>query len=316
MKSIPALFLAALVSLLVACGDTEYEGSAYVTAEYADQHETSEIPRAELSAQAHDVSEKADPTSVDSQTNETSVVDRRKIIYNADIDLVVDEFEGVPARVQALAARHGGFIANSRIRGSEGEPRTGTWTLRIASQNYDPFLTDSKSLGQVREVTTGTREVTAEFVDLQARLRNLEAEESRMNKHLQESTGKLDDILKVEREISRVRGEIERHQGRLNVLKDLTALSTVTLTVQEIKDYTPEPTEEPGFATQIARTWGNSIDRLGDFLKHFSLAIIALVPWLLILLPVGIAIGLVIRRVLRIAKKALTTKPPATSQAG
>ena len=312
MRQLPAYFLAALLFTLTACGDAEYadykedttpESYAVSADSPADQaqHES------DLAIQTYDVADKT-VANGESDPEVPRAIDQRKIIYNANIDLVVDAFEDVPGEVQALVKKHGGFIANSSIRGSEGEPRTGTWTLRIPSANYDAFVAGSKSLGQVRSVTTDTREVTAEYVDLESRIRNLKTEEQRLNKHLQDSTGKLDEILKVEREISRVRGEIERHEGRLNVLKDLTSLSTVTLTIQEIKDYVPEPTEEPGYGTKVARTWNDSLGAFGQFMTGLSLAIVALVPWLILIVPIGVVAWLVIRTLIRKASKAISPK--------
>jgi hypothetical protein len=316
MRILPATILAALTLSLFACAEESYdayvsesaEETAYDTAVESADYE-GDSTAAKLGAAAYEGSEKSD--DADTQSDQTRAVDQRKIIYNAGVDLVVDDFKSVPGKVQALVKKHGGFVAGSSVRGSEGEPRTGTWTLRIPSGNYDAFIAGSEALGQVRSVTTGTREVTAEFVDLESRIKNLKAEETRLNKHLQESTGKLDDILKVEREISRVRGEIERHQGRLNVLKDLTSLSTVTLTIQEIKDYVPEPTEEPGYATKVARTWGGSLGALGDFLTNLSLGVVALAPWLVILLPLGAVCWIAVRKVIRKARHALAPKPHA-----
>ncbi|MFN3166583.1 MAG: DUF4349 domain-containing protein [Phycisphaeraceae bacterium] len=318
MRTLPALIVAALMLSLFACAEESYDAYVSESAEEAAYNTAADSAEYEGEGDSYVTKIAAGPYAradkageADTQSNQTRAVDQRKIIYNADVDLVVDDFKGVPGKVQTLVKKHGGFVAGSSVRGSEGEPRTGTWTLRIPSANYDAFVAGSETLGQVRSVTTGTREVTAEYVDLESRINNLKAEETRLNKHLQESTGKLDDILKVEREISRVRGEIERHQGRLNVLKDLTSLSTVTLTIQEIKNYVPEPTEEPGYGTKVARTWGGSLGALGDFLTNLSLGVVALAPWLVILVPLGVVGWIVSRKAIRKARQALTPKPQA-----
>ena len=239
----------------------------------------------------------------------------RKIIYNADIDLVVDDFEGVPASVADLAKRHNGFIAQSSIRGSAGEPRNGRWTLRIPSVSYDAVMQDAETIGQLRSVQSSSREVTAEFVDLQARLRNKLAQESRLIEHLDQSTGDLEDILQVERELSRVRGEIERFQGRLNMLMDLTSMSTVVVRIEEIRDYTPEPTQEPGFASLASRAWSGSLSALVGFARGVALVAVALTPWLIVIVPVGCLVWIGLRRLLRrvLGRPAPSAKPNNTS---
>ena len=308
--------LAVALNLLIGCAEEDYAAEA--TVETAYLYDTSESSDGLAQAYHEADREFTEKVSViDGRAGEDLGVDpdtppdARKIIYNAHVDLVVDEFNGVAGKVQALAKKHGGFIARSSIQGSEGEPRRGEWTLRIPAGKYDAFLTGTESLGQLRSKTSDSQEVTAEYVDLEARLRNSRAEEARLHEHLNESTKSLKDILAVEKEIARVRGEIERAEGRLNVLKDLTALSTVTVSVQEIKDYVPEPTEEPGFGTKVARTWDSSVDGLGGFFTRLSLGVVALVPWLVVIAPLGLVAYLLIRK----ARRALThtTKQAATA---
>ena len=104
---------------------------------------------------------------------------------------------------------------------------------------FDAFVGQVSRLGEVRTSHVGSQDVTEEFFDLEARIRNKQEEEKRLLKHLADSTGKLEDILKVESELSRVRGEVEQMQGRLRFLANRADLSTVTITATEWKDYTP-----------------------------------------------------------------------------
>ena len=295
MRTILCLSLCLTLVWMVACGSEE-------SAQYSDYAVEASAPAVDY---AYEVSEAEAYETVSANLSEkapTSIAplptaaQQRKIIFNANVQLVVDEFEGVPASVQALADKHGGFIASSSVQGSEGEPRRGNWTLRVPSEHFHKFLDGSKTIGQVRSLSSDSQEVTAEYVDLEARASNLRKEEQRLHKHLEESTRSLKDILEVEREIARVRGEIERIVGRLNVLKDLTSLSTVTLTIEEIKDYVPEVTEEPGFATQVARTWSASIDAVGGFFTRLSLATVGFIPWLTVVLPLALVGWLVFRK--------------------
>lgn len=299
MRYALTLILSLVLIGLVACGSEE-------SAQYDDYAAEASAPADEAYVYAQNekdfdgetfetVSARREGQPAALGTAPPNAAQQRKIIFNARVQLVVDEFEGVGQRVRDLAKRHGGFIANSSIQGSEGEPRRGDWTLRIPSEHYDTFLEGSKALGQVRSLSSDSQEVTAEFVDLQARARNLKAEETRLHKHLDQSTKSLKDILEVEREIARVRGEVERIEGRLNVLKDLTSLSTVTINIEEIKDYIPEPTEEPGFAIQVARTWGDSISGVGGFFTNLSLRVVGFIPWLTVVLPIGIVAWLIVR---------------------
>jgi len=91
-------------------------------------------------------------------------------------------------------------------------------------------------LCELQSLSADSQDVTEQYYDLQSRIRNKQTEEARLVRHLEQSTGKLDEILAVEREVSRVREELERMEGKMRVLQDLTALATVTLHADEIKD--------------------------------------------------------------------------------
>jgi hypothetical protein len=207
---------------------------------------------------------------------------QRKIIYTAEVQLVVEAFDSIPAEVEALAKQFQGYVANSAVTGSPGRPRSGQWTIRVPVERYDAFLTAVRQLGEVHQVTTDSRDVSEEYYDLESRIRNKKKQESRLLELLADATGKLEEVLSVERELARVREEIERMEGRVRVLDDLTALTTVTLRVSEIKDYMPQ--EAPTYVTRVHRAWSGSIDRLVVTAQAVSIAAVAAAPWLGVLL--------------------------------
>ena len=206
---------------------------------------------------------------------------QRQIIYTARLNLIVEEFNGVPEMVEKLASSHSGFIADSTLEGSSGSPRSGTWTIRVPVRQYGTFLDAAKALGEFQSLTTESQEVTAEYYDVKARIANKQLQEKRLLELLEKGTGKLEDILAVEEQLARVREEIERMQGRMRVLKDLTAFSTITLSVNEIKGY--QPPEAPTFGNRIARAWSGSLDALLNAGQNLVIGIVAVGPWLVIL---------------------------------
>lgn len=218
----------------------------------------------------------------------------RKIIYTANLEMTVESFSGVADSMIQLSQEFGGFVAQANISGTTGNRRRGSWTLRIPSDQYRPFLTSAGSLGEIRSLDEHTKEVTAEFYDVDARIRNKQMEEARLNQILEERPGKLDDVLKVEREVSRVRQEIETMQGRLRVLKDLTSYSTVTITVSEIEHYAPPAT--PTFATLIQRQWDWTVANMTSTFQALILCTIAIGPWLVVLTIPATLILLMIRQ--------------------
>lgn len=226
---------------------------------------------------------------------EEEIATPRKIVYTAYMDLVVENFEQVRSQVDELVAQYGGFVADSNFQGSSGSSRSGKWTIRIPVKQYGDFLSAAADLGELESQRTTSREVTEEYYDVEARIRNKQREEERLLKHLEESTGKLEDILNVEREISRVRGELERLQGRMRVLQNLTELTTVTLHIREVKNYVPA--QAPTFLTRISRTFDGTLESLLMTGQNLVLVIVASGPWLVILgIPFGLLITLIRRR--------------------
>jgi hypothetical protein len=215
----------------------------------------------------------------------------RKIIYDARIDLLVDSLNATEQAISKIIKENDGFLAESDQSSSQQNQRRATWRVRVPVANFDAFVAAVVRLGEVRQNHVGSQDVTEEYLDLDARIRNKREEEKRLLKHLADSTGKLDDILAVERELSRVRGEAEQMEGRLRFLADRAELSTVTIEANEWKDY--KPPVAASFATQISRTFFLSVERLVDFGKALLIVFIALVPWIPLIL-----IGVVIARLL------------------
>ena len=223
--------------------------------------------------------------------------DARKIIYNSSVNLNVESFDGVTEKVVELTETHGGFVASASLNGTSGNARQGSWTLRTLTEKYRDFLTSAGSLGEIVSKNEQTREVTAEYYDIEARIRNKQTEEQRLISILEERPGKLDDILQVEKEITRVRGEIEQMQGRLRVLQDLTSLSTITLTISEVQNYVPP--EAPTFGTLVDREWQATWESLTSTGQWIVLTAISVGPWLLILALLLSPIVFVARRIIR-----------------
>ena len=170
--------------------------------------------------------------------------------------------------------------------------------MRIPGARFFGFTKSVTGLGEVVTNSMTSQEVTAEFHDLEARIRNKQQEEVRLQQYLDKSTDKLEDILKVEREITRVRGEVESMQGRLRVLADLTSLSTVTVRMSEVVEFvSPVLASQPAFGDEVAATWKSTVDSMAGFGREIVLLVIRVVPWTVVLgIPGSLALILIRRR--------------------
>ena len=215
----------------------------------------------------------------------------RKIIYKAEVELISAKLDETAKQIEAKVKEIGGYVSGRNVSGTSGESRSGSWTVRIPAEKFDAFLAALPGVGELQSSNTTSEDVSEEFYDAAARLKNKRTEEERLVQLLRTSTGRLTDILTVEKEISRVREEIERIEGRLRFLSQQSDLSTVTINVHEVRGYVPP--KQPSFGTEVARSFVGSLDTLGAFVKGLTLALVALLPWLVVLgglIGVGFAI--------------------------
>jgi hypothetical protein len=234
-----------------------------------------------------------------------------KIIRTGDVQIIVDNFDAAYGKFkQDVDAIKGAYIAKAEISGSAGTPRRGTWKVRIPVTSFDSFMEQLAGLGVPERNVIDSRDVTEEYYDVEARLRNKKTEEARLVKHLETSTGKLEEILKVEHEISRVRGDIEQMEGRLRMIDNLATLTTVNVTMQEIKNYVPA--QAPTFSTRITRTFGNSTDALVRFGELVVLAAVGLAPWL----PLIAVVAILLYVGINISRRTLASKSPVKAEPG
>ena len=166
---------------------------------------------------------------------------------------------------------------------------------RVPVDRYTAFLADVTELGFAESRNEDAQDVTEQFVDIEARLKNKRELEKRIITMLEERTGKLADVLEIERELSRVREEIEVMEGRLRYLADRTSLATVTIKCREEKEYVPEAA--PTFDSRISEAWRQSLAALRRTGEEIAVALVACVPWVLVFgLPIALVAALVRRR--------------------
>ena len=219
-------------------------------------------------------------TRAGAQFNPTTPALPRKIIYNAQVSLVVESLTSVADQIRQLVESSGGYVSETDTSMQTHARRYGMWKVRVPVARFDAFMAAVTKLGELQRSHLDSQDVSEEFYDLEARIANKQQEEKRLQKHLADSTGKLEDILAVERELSRVRGEIEQMQGRLRYLANQTDLSTVTITATEVKDYTPPVS--PTLRTELDRTFRRSLETLARFGRGVLLFVVGASPWIVV----------------------------------
>ncbi len=223
---------------------------------------------------------------------------QRRIVYEADLELVVKDVQEASNRIAALVDSMGGYVVNSSIFRT-GQSLSGNMTVRVPVGRFRAFIGRVKELAiRVNRESIRARDVTSEYVDLQARLKNLEVTEEELRALLSEvrkKSGKASDIMQVYRELTRIRTEIERIKGRMQVLDRLTTYATVNI---RLIPYELSQPVSVGWSPLITlhRAWKsllNSLRYLVDFAIY--LVVVVLPIAILILLPI-ILIARLVRR--------------------
>ncbi|HEX2094918.1 MAG TPA: DUF4349 domain-containing protein [Longimicrobiaceae bacterium] len=202
------------------------------------------------------------------------------IIRNGSATLEVDSLEAAVARVQQLARQVGGFVANTSMQTGEHEVRRATIELKIPANRFDQAVSGLRPLGKLESVNVTAEDVGEEFTDVTARVANARRLEERLLNLLATRTGRLEDVLAVERELARVREEIERYEGRLRYLRSRVAMSTLTVNLHESQ---PVIGAYPGpnpIVDAFRQAWRNFVDFVAGLIAALGFLIpLGLVLW-------------------------------------
>lgn len=217
----------------------------------------------------------------------------RMIIYTVDMEIIVKDTVATLSQVENLSAEMGGFVSESSSWKDEGQLRARV-TLRVPAGRLDEALARVRDLAlDIERESRDSDDVTDDFTDLEARLRTKRAYEEELLELLetrQEATGDTEAILEVYRELTRIRGEIEQIQGRMNSLSNLAAMATIHLVL------TPDALMQPitvgtwqpqGTARQAIRALINALQFVVDatiwiLLFMVPMLIVILLPLFLI----------------------------------
>ncbi len=210
----------------------------------------------------------------------------RKIIYNAELSVVVEDISKAEEKLQSYVKEAGGYVAEVNLNRVQGQQLSGRWQVRIPSEKFDTFVEEISRLGTAETRQQSAQDVTEEYIDLEAHIANKKRLEERIADLLDKSNGPIADVIAVERELGRVRGEVEQLEGRLKYLANRSELTTVTISLREEQEYEPEI--EPTLGSRITEAWESSLTSLAAFGERFLLATIIAVPWIAVMAVIAV----------------------------
>jgi hypothetical protein len=237
------------------------------------------------------------------QQSPITVVPDRKVIRNAELTLELDAPVEAQRSLASIAESHGGFVVTSesrqdeRTRGSQGLQIVSV-EMRVPSSQFDSVLNAVRGVGgRVRQEKISGRDVTEEFIDLEARLRAQRALEAQILEIMKRAQ-RVSDALEVNAQLAQVRSEVERLEGRRRFLENQSSLSTIKITLQP-----PAPlvsAETTGFFAGVRRAFGEGLDFAASLVLAVVRVTVTLIPvCVLLLLPAALVWRFAWRRLRR-----------------
>jgi hypothetical protein len=241
--------------------------------------------------------ERTEETAAPQQGPNAAPVER-KIIRNATLTLEVEQPGKAMQRIASIAEARDGFVVTSDSRqqtAAQGERpyEVVTVEMRVPATQFDAALADIRAAaGNVTAQKITGKDVTEEYIDLEARLRTQRALEAQLL-DIMKNAHTVSDAVTVQSELTKVRTEIERVEGRRRFLENQSSLSTITVTLQP-----PAPLiGTTGFFRRVGSAFGEGVDIAASITLFFITLLLGLIPvFIFIVLPAYFLIRYLVRR--------------------
>ena len=232
----------------------------------------------------------------------------QKLIYNADLELETTGFDAAQDTLQAAVENTGAWLEYSEMNGSsEDQDRRLYYTVRVPVDNYRTFLEQAGQSGSVLSLNESAQDVTASYIDVEARIDSLEAQRERLAE-LAAQAETTADLLEIESQLSDVQYELESYTRQLRALDGQIAYSTVNVTLREVATLTPTGIT---FPERLGDAFSGGWSAFVTFLQGLILTLVYLWPLLLIAAAVVFAVRSLSRR-----HRAAHPKPPKPQKPG
>jgi len=194
------------------------------------KQERAEVERTRVTGSNVSTAEKVEPNPVEAQA---SALANRKLIRNAQVELEIVSFDAAVQKITAFANEERGYVATTNSEKQANGKLRGTVVVKVVPENLDRFVQKIRDLGELKNQTLGTEDITKAYFDTDSRLKNARVMEQRLIDMLKKKSDDINDLLQVERELGRVREQIEQMQGELKYWDSQVQFATVTIQLTE-----------------------------------------------------------------------------------
>jgi len=201
----------------------------------------------------------------------------QKLVRSAEVRLQVQEAAAAANRIDSMARAHDGMIADSRITQADRAPTDVRIVLRVPADSFDAVIGGVRRIGRVRSENTSMGDVTRQYTDLDTRLAVKEQTAAQLRGLLATRTGKLSDVLEVERELGRVVTEVEQMKAQRREYDREVAVSSIAITLFE-----PASEGWTSLRSSIADSFREMTDVLASSVGTIVYLVAYLVPWAIV----------------------------------
>ncbi len=238
-----------------------------------------------------------------------------KIIYSASATVETTDFDDTLEKLEAMIAQYGGFIESSSVSGNNyyhsshgyASSRSADYRIRIPSRDFASIMNALSTLGNIPYSNTYTENITSQYYDVQARLNAFRTQEQSLL-DMMEKAETVSDLLEIQDQLSDVRYHIESLQSQLTNWDRQVSYSTISLSVEEVQEYTPEA--KLSFVQQLGLALSRGLKSVGEFFRDLLLWLIEALPALILLGVIVVLVVLLVRRIRR-RVRAKREKQPA-----
>ncbi len=327
-----------LVILLIACAcaaaDVAEESPGEAAISYTREEAGERVEEAEVPGQAAAPEEVEEPAAEEPAQEADVGITRalqapvpqtqRMVIKDAEMELLVDDTDIALAKITQVAADYGGYIISSQSFFRD-EIKFATIRIGVPAGNFETVMNNLRNVGirVIKEEATG-KDVTAEYVDLESRLENLEATAARVRSFL-EAADTVEEALQVNQELSKLEDEIEQVKGQMRFYEGRSAFSTITISLEPqlptptptlVPTQTPTPTPTPTATPGPPWNPGETLQASADVLESLFKGVVDVLIWVIVIAGPFALVALIIFLIVRwlYKRSRMTTQTEAVSE--
>ncbi|MDD2481439.1 MAG: DUF4349 domain-containing protein [Lutispora sp.] len=228
----------------------------------------------------------------------------RKIITNGSVSLEVTDFDDKMERISELAEKNGGYVENSnvennvyyRAEGKSDKLKTGSITLRIPAAKFSSTVEEVKALGEVINHNSNSVDITDQYYDTTVRVDNLKVQETRL-RELVAMAKNVEEILKIENELNRVRSDIELMSTDIKRWDKQVDLSSLYVNMREVKEGKLETVNVPTIWTKAHKGFIKAVNSIIRGMEALFVFVVTSLPYIVILAIVLVIVYFVVRKI-------------------